>query len=349
MYHVLKRIKPLITNTGPGLNKSLNLKFDLKKKNFLKNLKFCCFGEKNKNKFFYVIKRTPGSGFFSNFVYVLNHLRISELFNLIPVIDMKNYKTIYNDKFNLKNINAWNYYFRNINKIKLKDVYKSQNVIFSSDIIDRKYYYHLDEINKNFKLRKEFKRIEKKYIKVDSKILNQANSFYSKYKNYKILGIHLRGTSYKNAPKHPFPIPLKLAKNICKKLLNQKKFEKIFIITEEKKYLDEFKKTFGNKLIYFNSFRSNFNDAFEIYPRKLHRYKLGLEILVETLILSKCDGIISNMTNVSSAGIFLSRKRNKIFNNFLGYNSPNKFIASFLWYLKKFLPRNFFGFSDKIS
>ena len=102
MYHVLKRIKPLITNTGPGLNKSLNLKFDLKKKNFLKNLKFCCFGEKNKNKFFYVIKRTPGSGFFSNFVYVLNHLRISELFNLIPVIDMKNYKTIYNDKFNLK-------------------------------------------------------------------------------------------------------------------------------------------------------------------------------------------------------------------------------------------------------
>ena len=32
MYHVLKRIKPLITNTGPKLNNSLNIKFDLEKK-----------------------------------------------------------------------------------------------------------------------------------------------------------------------------------------------------------------------------------------------------------------------------------------------------------------------------
>ena len=42
MYHVLKRIKPLITNTGPGLNKSLNLKFDLKKK-FFKKFKILLF------------------------------------------------------------------------------------------------------------------------------------------------------------------------------------------------------------------------------------------------------------------------------------------------------------------
>ena len=124
--------------------------------------------------------------------------------------------------------------------------------------------------------------------------------------------------------------------------------KKIFLITEEKKYLEKFKMNFGNKLIYFNSFRSNKNDAFQLYPRKLHRYKLGLEILTEGLILSKCDGIISNITNVSSAAIFLSNKKNKIFKIFLGYNSPNKFIASFLWYLKKSLPRNFFGFKVKI-
>ena len=107
------------------------------------------------------------------------------------------------------------------------------------------------------------------------------------------------------------------------------------IITEEKNYLQKFKQSFGNNLIFYNSFRSEINDAFEIYPRKLHRYRLGLEILIECLILSKCNGIISNMTNVSSASIFLSKKRNKIFNIFLGYNSANKFIASFLWFLKK--------------
>ena len=111
---------------------------------------------------------------------------------------------------------------------------------------------------------------------------------------------------------------------------------------------EKFKQSFGNNLIFYNSFRSEINDAFEIYPRKLHRYRLGLEILIECLILSKCDGIISNMTNVSSASIFLSKKRNKIFNIFLGYNSANKFIASFLWFLKKSLPQSFFGFNPKI-
>ena len=347
MCNVLKKIKHLITNTGPKLNKSLEIKFNLNKK-ILKNLKLNYFDKKNKDKIFYIIKRSPGSGFFSNFVYILNHLRISELFNLIPIIDMKHFKTIYNDKYDLRNKNAWNYYFKDINKFKLDDVYKSQNVIFSSNIIDKDYYYHLDEINNDHKLKTEFYKIYKKYVKIHPKILDTAHSFYCKYKKNKILGLHLRGTSYKNAPKHPFPIPLNLGIDICKKLLNDKKIEKIFLITEEKKYLEKFKITFGDKLIYFDSFRSNTNDAFEIYPRKLHRYKLGLEILIEGLILSKCDAIISNMTNVSSASIFLSNKRNKIFHIFLGYNSSNKFIASFLWYFKKMLPKNFFGFNPKI-
>ena len=347
MYHVIKKIKPLITNTGPKLNKSLKIKINLKKKT-LNDLKFNYFVKKNKDKLFYIIKRSPGSGFFSNFVYILNHLRISELFNLIPIIDMKHFKTIYNDKYDLRNKNAWNYYFKNINKFKLEEVYKSQNVIFSSEIIDRDYYYHLDEINKNPKLKREFNKIFIKYIKIHPKILDKAHTFYSKYKKNKILGLHLRGTSYKNAPKHPFPIPLNLGIDICKKLLNNKKIEKIFLITEERKYLETFKLIFDDKLIYYDSFRSNTNDAFEIYPRKLHRYKLGLEILIEGLILSKCDSIISNMTNVSSASIFLSNKKNKIFHVFLGYNSSNKFIASFLWYIKKMLPKNFFGFNPKI-
>jgi hypothetical protein len=348
MYQILKIIKSLMTNTGPKIHESLKINFDLKEKKILKDLQLNSFGKKNKNKFFYVIKRSPGSGFFSNYVYILNHLRISKLFNLIPIIDMKNYKTIYNDKYHLKNVNAWNYYFKNINKYKLNEVYNSKNVLFSSDLIDRKYFYNLDEINNNLKLFLEFKKIQKKYIKINPNIVFKANSIYSKYKKYKILGLHLRGTSYKNAPKHPFPIPLTLAINICKKLLIKKKFEKIFLITEEKKYLDKFKLIFGNKLIYLDTFRSNMNDAFTVYPRKLHRYKLGLEILLECLFLSNCNGIISNMTNVSSAAIFLSKKKNEKFNVFLGYNSSNKIIASFLWYLKKILPRSFCGFNKKI-
>ena len=163
------------------------------------------------------------------------------------------------------------------------------------------------------------------------------------------MGFHLRGTSYKNAPKHPYPIPLSLAIKICDDLLKKKNYQKIFLITEEQKYLDKFKEVFGKKLIFYNSFRSSKNDAFKIYPRKFHRYKLGEEILIETLMLSRCSGIISNITNVSSAAIFLSKKKVRVHKVFLGYNSSNKFIASFMWYLKKNLPKYFFGFNFKIE
>ena len=57
------------------------------------------FGKKNPNKFFYVIKvdKNGGGGLFSNVLFVLNHLEISKRHNFIPVIDMKNFPTRYNE------------------------------------------------------------------------------------------------------------------------------------------------------------------------------------------------------------------------------------------------------------
>ena len=41
-------------------------------------------------------------------------------------------------------------------------------------------------------------------------------------------------------------------------------------------------------------------DSFKVYPRKNHRYKLGKETLIETLILSKCEGITYIKSNVTT-------------------------------------------------
>ena len=56
------------------------------------------FGTKNKNKIFYVINRTPGGGMFSNLNFVVHHLFIAEKFKFIPIIDMENFPTLYNEK-----------------------------------------------------------------------------------------------------------------------------------------------------------------------------------------------------------------------------------------------------------
>ena len=71
---------------------------------------------------------------FSNFIYVLNHLEIAKRNNFIPIVDMENFTTIYNEKEKIDNTyNAWEYYFEKLNKYSLKEVYKSQNVIISEN------------------------------------------------------------------------------------------------------------------------------------------------------------------------------------------------------------------------
>ena len=69
----------------------------------------------------------------------------------------------------------------------------------------------------------------------------------------------------------------------------------------------------------------------------------GKEIIIETLLLSNCDGITYVKSNVSSAAIFFSNKKNLLHPLFLGFNSRNKFIARWLWYIKNLLPKNMGG------
>ena len=59
---------------------------------------------------------------------------------------MKNFKTIYNERKNFLKGNAWNYYFKNLNKYTLSEVYKSKNVIFSGEISNKSNYFNFEKI-----------------------------------------------------------------------------------------------------------------------------------------------------------------------------------------------------------
>ncbi len=302
-----------------------------------KFLEFHSFGKINQNKIFYVIKRTPGAGMFSNLTFVMNHLLIAHQHNFIPVVDMLNFPTIYNEKNKIDGtLNAWEYYFEPVSRYSLEEVYKSKNVLITSNKFEK--YMSLDLFDKKFKKVKNKIVIKKKILE----LYKREKSI--KFKNEKkILGIHFRGTTYKVARNHSFPLNKSLMKENIDNLMKKYKYNKIFLVTEEKNYINFFKKNYENKLIYCDSFRSSREDAFQIYPRKLHRYKLGKEIFIETLLLAQCKGITYVKSNVSSAAIFFSKAKLKTHPLFIGYNSRNKYIAKWLWYLKNLLPKNFGG------
>ena len=50
---------------------------------------------------------------FSNVNFIINHLLIAEKLNFVPIIDMQNFSTFYNENKQInKSYNAWDYYFK---------------------------------------------------------------------------------------------------------------------------------------------------------------------------------------------------------------------------------------------
>ena len=83
------------------------------KKNNIKNIPLSFKYKNSKNQIFYIIRRTPGAGLFSNFIFVLNHLKIADSCGFLPIVDMENFPTIYNEQNSIKSSkNAWDYYFK---------------------------------------------------------------------------------------------------------------------------------------------------------------------------------------------------------------------------------------------
>ena len=293
-----------------------------------------------KGKIYYIIKRDRWRGMFSNLHYVILNIIYAENKNYTPIVDMQNYPTIYNEfgKLN-KSYNSWNYYFNNLTKIELEKIYKNKNYILSNE-------KNIDTTKINPKLYNKFKKILKSF-KIQKKILKFIKNYEKQFTNKKILGVHFRGSDQKTAALHPFPPDLKQIIQTTKKINDKIKFDYIFLVTEEKKYLKKFLDVFGKKLIYLNCFRSD-KDIFEGYPRKNHRYLLGFETIVNMILLSKVNYMIHSNSNLSAMARHYSKKKFKEAIIFNGINSGNIFICNFLWYLKKILPYNMGGFKNKI-
>ena len=303
------------------------------------------FGSKNPNKKFYIIQRTVGGGMFSNLNYVIHHMKIALDLKCIPVIDMKNFPTKYNEKYKINNsLNSWDYYFYPINKYKLEDVYKSKFVIFADGKTKKNIEFDSFE-----HLAKAHIQIYKKYIKIKKEITDEASFFINKnFSKDRVLGVHFRGTDMKTQERHPFPPTASQIIKIIDQQIKKFKFNKIYLVTEDLKNLSILKKYYNSKILFFNnSFRSNKTNIFEQDSRKNHRYLLGKENIIDMLILSKTDKIICSNSHLPDASNFISYpKKIRLIKIDNGNNSENILFAQFFWYLKKNLPEFLGGFKN---
>ena len=308
-----------------------------------KLFKIAKFGDLNPDKIFYIIKRDPGAGMFSNFVYIMNHLRIAYFHDFIPYIDMEKWPSWYSENEPINNtMNSWEYYFDQVCEYSSEEIYQSKNII-----ITRNDFY--SDFSKDLSDDSIFKIIFKKYIKIKDHISKEADDYINKnFKDKKVIGIYLRGGECRRMPNHGMPPTKKQIEYQINSIIKKNNFDLIFLSTKELDYINIFKKSYQKQLNTYDSFKDQ-KDCFQIYPRKNHRYLLGKEIIVEMLILSKLQNLTYNLSNVSAMSLFfnLNPKQDRYFLD-NGTNCNNKFLAQIYWYIKYLLPEFLGGFKKNI-
>ena len=354
------RIKTLIANLFPKLTKLfMKIIFSKNKRSFLSNLtkiqkvikdlpsyKITSLGNKNKNKVFYVIKRFKGGGFFSNYLFVLNHLLIADKLKFIPIVDMKNFSNLYSEKNLINNSkNVWEHLFQQVSKYSLKEVYQSRHVVFSDDNWSKNMSVSYKKNSKNLL------KIYKKYIKIKPVIHAEVNNFVKKnFTNHKVLAVHWRGSDHQYLPNHPYPPTKKQIFSKVNKLIKKKGYTKIFFATEDKKNFKTFLNYFGNKVCFYDSFRANLPAEFDNNIRKNHRYNLSKESLIEVMILSKLNTIVCSRSNISEAGVFMSgNNQYKVHEIYNGFSANSLTVALFSWRILSKLPEFLGGFKSDTS
>lgn len=281
-------------------------------------------------KYYIIIRSEGGAGFFSNYMWVLGHVVLARSLGYIPVVDMKNYSTLYSEETAVDGVdNAWNYYFQDIDKVTLEEAYASGKYVLGRDKYLAKYAekfcmpvyrfptakticYYAPVIEQNMRLREDLKAA---YNAEWQKKVGEAEH---------VLGIHIRGTDMKNNLGHPMPAAVKDYLAQTYRILEQNpEITKVFLATDENNVKELYEKEFRD-----SRWTLFMNEAFRVWdhgekrktgvhetkvenPRQHHKYLMGREVLQDAWFLYKCEYLICGYSNITNVAILWNQNRYK--------------------------------------
>lgn len=170
----------------------------------------------------------------------------------------------------------------------------------------------------------------KRKLRIWGNIYNEFIKFNSEFENYfkteydnlikgkKVLGVICRGTDYiKTKPKyHPIQPKIEDIIKESEELLKKKKYDYIYLATEEKKYYQMFIEKFGKDIIitnqrkYYDSIYDKMEEKSLLYSVSFNReddqYQKGKEYLSSLKLLSRCDGLIGGHCGGSDLALFFN-------------------------------------------
>lgn len=274
-------------------------------------------GEENSGKIIYVIREMDRTyGFFAEFRIVLSALYYAEKMGFVPRVEWGSNFAYYEPEGVEGIYNAFEYYFEPINTdIDISKCYAvtycKMAQIREISIIDNSQGYIVSE-----KLESILTDILKRYIHIRKDLLEDFEKQAVKFFEGKsVVGIHYRGTDFKcGYNDHPVLIQKEQIIKETRELILKYNIEIIFLATDDLTALKEFKEEFGDRLKLFEDIYRGTRDAniaFSESNRENHHYRLGLEVLRDVYMLSKCDYLISGLSQVSLAARMFKKSRDE--------------------------------------
>lgn len=269
---------------------------------------------------YYIICRPHPAGFFSDFFYVLGHMIIADDMGLIPYVDMANWPSLYSEEVPINNTsNAWEYYFKQRALNNESKLCQKKYVI-----CEEKYPYELVPYYSTTNLRTEgfpnkrkvtfLNKYIEKYIVINEGLLSDFKCLIDSMKIEDCVGVHIRGTDMNNTKGHNKPKSVEYMIDKINGMKKHRMIKKIFLCTDEENVREKMQKAFGGKIdiVYTEAYRSvDSSDGLHLESkphtdRNFHRYNLGVEVLRDAYLLSKCYALICGKSNVAYAAIVLN-------------------------------------------
>ena len=274
----------------------------------------------DKKRYYIIRRKAPWAGFYANYLHVAGHLVYALKKKYIPVVDMENYPTLYNEDIVFKGTkNAWEYYFVQPSGISVAEALNSGNYILSDystmreniPYKDGKGYFYI-EWNKA----QPILDVIHKYMQPNVDILNEAREFfYTNCQGKKVLGVHYRGTDKKVIVKNHFlSASLQNYLKCVEKCFQEYQPDMILLCTDDKEAVSVFSEKYPGQVIFSNAFRAEVGDTEGIHlnknvKREHHNYLLGKEVIIDVTLLSWCNYFVFSHSNVATAVMLINNRK----------------------------------------
>lgn len=272
---------------------------------------------------YYIVRRTlswGGTGFFSNYFYALSHIAYAKEKGWVPVVDMRNYRTLYSENHPIRGtLNAWEYYF--LQPVSTYTAYRSGRFILSESLALRNEWKVFHETDDAVELDMDraclLKTLCAEYIALHPVLKNEIDQWRTEYLSHKkVLGVHWRGTDKRAPPAgHRRTPPLQTLLDAVQNMIqHHSDINIVFLASDESGIREALQETVSVPVVTSEAYRLEAGDgrglhtAFVHHARPDHHYLLGAEVLRDAYLLSYCDYLVQGHSNVTNAALFLRDK-----------------------------------------